>query len=375
MLYLDHAATTMMNPLVLNDLIKSLEIDFANPASTHKLGRDLKVSIDKMREDFVTWLTGKKNGNFYFTSSATESNNTVIFGVELKENDEIIYFESDHKSITLPVEKMALKKIKVISHQLKADGSLNDFCHADPEKIKLVILSLVNNQSGNLYDVNEMAAYYKRHYPKAHIHVDAVQGFAKFQYQFNDDIDSIAITAHKIGGPKGIAGLYLKKGAKVRPLLIGGGQQDDFRASTEAYPLMKAFHLASKLMIENLEENSKHVTYLNTLISDGIKRIIPEAEFPFKNTSPYIICLIVPKISSDILLRHLEVKDVYISSTSACSSKIKGTNPTFKALNIPEKFHKNVLRISLSPSTTDIEALQFIEIFGNVWNEIKYLIK
>jgi cysteine desulfurase len=110
-------------------------------------------------------------------------------------------------------------------------------------------------------------------------------------------------------------------------------------------------------------------------LKTGIKNIIPNSQFPFTNTSPYILCFVVPKISSDILLRHLEQKNVYLSSTSACSSKVKGFNPTLAALGLEEMFHKNVLRLSISKHTSNEEIAEFLSNLETVWSDLKYLIK
>ncbi|RPJ70128.1 MAG: aminotransferase class V-fold PLP-dependent enzyme, partial [Alphaproteobacteria bacterium] len=190
-----------------------------------------------------------------------------------------------------------------------------------------------------------------------------------------ETVDSVSITAHKIGGPKGIAGLFLKNNHKVKPLLLGGGQEGGFRSSTQAYPLIIAFAEASKISLAKYEKSLVRISKIKEVAQDSLSKIIPQSRYPFENSSPYILTFIIPGIPSDVLLRHLETRGFYLSSTSACSSKQKGLNPTFSALNIPEKFHKNVIRLSFSHDTS-IESLNdLLKAFTDVWNDLKFLTK
>lgn len=375
MIYLDNAASTPIYPEVLEDLNQSLRNDFANPSSKHKLGSDLQVKIIEAKFYFLKSLGANIDQEFYFTSSATESNNTVIKGLKLKTGDSIFFSEGDHKSIVGPCEDLGKNGIilKKILH-LK-NGNISIASEAADSTVKLIILSLVNNQSGNMARLSETVGSLKSLYPNAHIHIDAVQAYGKIPFKLTTEIDSVSITSHKIGGPKGIAGLYLKKGHKINPLILGGGQQNNFRSGTESYPLTNAFFWAAKISTANLDSNLLKIQAFHEKTKTYIKELIPTAQFPFEDVSPYILCLIIPKIPSDVLIRHLEVKDIYLSSTSACSSKIKGFNPTLNALNIDPTFHKNVLRISFGAQTTEEELNKFYEIFHAVWSELAHLVK
>ena len=185
----------------------------------------------------------------------------------------------------------------------------------------------------------------------------------------------MSFTAHKIGGPKGIAGLYLKKSHLIKPLLLGGGQQFDLRSGTESYPLIAAFTEAAELSLNKMNENFTRISLLKKSIKDAIKKNIASALFNFEDTSPYILCFIIPGISSDIILRHLEVKDTYIGSTSACSSRMKGINPSLSAFLIHEKLHKNILRISLGTTSNGPGTQKFIDDFLSVWKELSFFVK
>lgn len=369
--YFDHAASTFLYPEVLDQLQSSLKEDFANPSAQHILGHDLGEKISFYREEFLKTLCASRNDSFTFTSSATESNNTVIKGISFNEGDTILYCRADHPSVTAPVENTGAKLKEIL---LNNDGVINseNFLGLLDSSVKLVVLTHVNNQNGVIQDVELLARLVKEK-SGAHVHVDAVQSFGKIPFKLSPAIDSISMTSHKIGGPKGIAGLYLKNGHSVKPLLLGGGQENGFRSSTESFPLIKAFHQAMKIAINELNFSLQKINQLSEVIRLQLLRAIPTIQMPFMSTSPYIVSFILPGISSDIILRHLEMRDVFISSTSACSSKQTGVNPTLSAMHITERFHKNFLRISLGPKTTEEEVKVLLEEFVNVWDNVKHI--
>lgn len=377
--YFDHAASTFLYPEVLDSLSASFKQDFANPSARHVLGQELGEKISLYRQDFLRALGASKIDSFVFTSSATESNNTVIKGLNLKEGEGILYCRADHPSVTAPVEnlsKASLSNVFLREILLNNDGTieLEKFKEALDDKIKLVILSHVNNQSGVIHNIELLAKLVKEK-TSAHVHIDAVQSFGKIKIKVTPDIDSVSITSHKIGGPKGVGGLYLKKDHQVKPLLLGGGQEVGLRSSTEAFPLIKSFHLAMKISTMTQEASSDQISGLSDLIKAHLNKSISTIQMPFKGTSPYIISFILPGVSSDIILRHLEMREVFISSTSACSSKIAGKNPTLAAMNIPESLHKNFLRISLGPTTSKEEVENLLREFVSVWDSLKHMHK
>ncbi|MGZ3806558.1 MAG: cysteine desulfurase family protein [Bacteriovorax sp.] len=374
--YFDHAASSVIYPEVLDLLDRANRESFANPSAQHLLGHALKESIADGRADFLKALGAGINDSFIFTSSATESNNTVIRGLAFEEGDIVLYSKADHPSLVEPIlnlKGVLLKEIPLSDDGLIDEEGFKNLLSVDAHKIKLVALTHVNNQSGAIQAALALALMVKEK-SKAHVHVDAVQSFGKIPVLVGKNIDSLSITSHKIGGPKGIAGLYLKKGHAVRPLLLGGGQEEGLRSSTQAYPLILAFNKAMKISAVNLERTLSKTSAHYELLKGQLLKDIPTIKAPFKTTSPFIFSFILPGISSDIVLRHLEMREVYISSTSACSSRKVGFNPSLYALGIPEKFHKNFLRISLGPKTTTEEVESLLNEFQNVWRDIKHLV-
>lgn len=380
MLYLDYAASTPIRAAALEVLNKSMAEDYANPSSAHKFGKNLGHRIEDYRKKFLGLLDAKPVDRVIFTGSATESNNTVIRGLPLKQGDAVMISPADHPSVTAPVEFLNGQGIHTVEIPMKPGGSIDEpglFERLD-DTVKLVILAHVNNHSGTVTDVTALSKAIKAKHKKIHIHVDSAQGFGKLPLSLQDGvIDSVSFASHKIGGPKGIAALYLRAGVDVPPLLLGGSQELGLRSSTQAAPLIYSFCEAAKEAVENMDEDFKHVEALNKAARDGLKKITDAIDFPFvKTSSPYILAFLLHGISSDIILRHMEQEGIMISTSSACSSKIKGTNPVFTALHVPPQSHKFVIRVSFAHETTMADIETFCSTFAKVYDGLKmYLFK
>lgn len=380
MKYFDYAATTPLFPEVLETLQKSFKSDFANPNALHSLGQNQREQLEEQRQLLKSLLKIKTADKLYFTSCATESNNTVIRGINLKKDDVIFYSKADHPSLVSVVEaRSTLDNIQLVEIKNLNDGTVDleyfsMILKIHQSNLALVCLTSINNQSGALLDISKISQLI-REKTKAHIHVDAVQHVGKIPFFNPNLVDSLSLSAHKVGGPKGVGALYLKEKNNISPLIIGGGQEEGMRSGTESLPLIKAFVTASTLSLKDLNKKLSEVNELKNKCVEEFQKNIPEIIYPFLNSSPYIFSFILPGVSSDIILRHLEMKKIYISSTSACSAKVKGFNPSLYALGIDEKFHKNFLRISFGPQTTlqDIENLALE--FKNVWTDLQKFIK
>lgn len=378
-LYLDYAASTPLRSRALQVLATSMKKDFANPASAHRLGKDLQRRIETCREKFLEFMGANEGDKLIFTGSATEANNTIIRGIGLRTGDAVAFSFADHPSITAPMEILGKRKIQVNELPLQKEGIPDEMALLKllDKTVRLIIFTHVNNQSGAITDISRLSGQIKAISPDTHIHVDAAQGFGKIPISLKDGhIDSLCISAHKIGGPKGIAGLYLRNGVQLSPLLYGGGQEEGLRSSTLAAPLIFSFYEAVVEAVNSLGFSQDHVTTLNQLARESLKEKISSVRFPFvKYSSPYILTFILPGIPSDIILRHLEQQGIMISSKSACSSRIKGTDPVFTALHLSNEEHKFVLRVSFSHETTGVDILRFCDTLASIYNEIKMVTK
>ncbi len=379
MIYLDHAASTSIWDVALDVLMRSSGEDFCNPSSSHKFGRGILKKIETSRKFILDFLNAGSLYDLVFTSSATESNNTVIKGLRLKENDIAWVSEADHPSLLQPVQYLENSGTIINYIPMREDGGidLRELLDLMSGNEKLLVLSFVNNQSGNVNDVVGIASSVKEKNKQVHVHVDGVQGFCKIPLSLSDgSIDSFSVSSHKIGGPKGVAALYLRKGIVLDPLLAGGGQEGGVRSSTRATPLILSFTEAVRYLSDRFERDKEFVSDLNIRARKILEDSIPGIIFPFSgdDISPYILNLIIPGISSDIVVRHLEEKEIYISTTSACSSGDKGENPVFRALGIPAKFHNAVYRVSFSGKTIEDEVQTFCREIISIYGELSELL-
>ncbi len=380
MLYLDFAASAPIRPSVLGILEKSFRVDFANASASHKLGREVAKKVENCREFFLKTVRGDSLYDFIFTSSATESNNTIIKGIKLKEGDKVFLCGGDHPSLVLPGKNLSRSGVFVEKIPLKANSQIDQekFLSILDPRIKLIILSEVNNQSGVFNDCVILAKKIKDLNKEIHIHLDAVQSFGKFDLNLEHGLfDSISVSSHKIGGPKGIAGLFIKKNLQIVSLLEGGNQEFGLRSSTLSAPLILGFETALFECIENREKKFSKVKNHSQILREELKKRIPSIIFPFgdvSTSSPFILVFVIPGISSDILLRHLEAKNIYVSSSSACSSKIKDFNSSYVELGLPLDLNKNVLRVSFDERINDDDIFYFIKTFDEIYGDLRHLI-
>ncbi len=377
MLYLDYAATAPVRLKALEVLKEKFTSDFANPSSAHKLGTKVKKEIEQIRMGFIKSLNAF-NYHFIFTSSATESNNMIIKGLDYAPGDKVLISFGDHPSVLAPAKTLEKQGVEIVSITRYDDGSVDEKKLIDSlnGQVKLIVLTHVNNLSGNYIDIVALAKKIKEKAPTVFIHVDAVQGFGKYPLDLSGgEVDSITVSAHKIGGPKGISGLYILKDKEINPLLDGGGQEFGLRSGTLAGPLMFSFYEAYK---EISLDQTKHLDFVKSLydkVKLALEDNIPGIIFPFLSGGPYILTMVIPGIPSDVLVRHLEMADIFVASSSACSSKVKGFNPTFEALGIEEKYHKNVIRVSFSELVKFSEIDFFIETILEILNDLNFLKK
>jgi cysteine desulfurase len=372
-IYLDNAATTKVIPEIKEFFFESMEEDFANASAAHKLGKTIFKKIEKARQSILKGVNAKKSQTLIFTSSATESNNMIIRGISLKSHEAILFSEADHPSLVEPV--LAQENQKIVLKLKRGVIDINDSLDALTADIKLVILSHVNNQSGIHQDVESIVKAIRVKCKEVHIHLDAVQSFTKIPLDVERlDVDSVAISAHKIGAPIGIAALVLPKKVNINPLLYGGGQENNLRSSTLCSSLILSFAKASELLLLDTVSSYEKVENFNNDIQKAFE-LHPNVAFIFDQTSAYIMTFLIKGVASDIILRYLETYNIYASSSSACSAKIKAKSELFLALGIEETYHKNVLRISFSRSTTKAEIEQFIATLHTILDELKGLMK
>lgn len=353
MIYLDNCATTRPCDEAIKAVCHNMSENFGNPSSLHKAG----IEAEKVLKSAKKTILGKlgHDGEIYFTSGATESNNTVILGTArtYKHNGrKIVTTAMEHPSVSSPIDKLSEQGYNVVR---LAPKDFENFEQAVIDEVDadtyLVSVMWVNNETGYITDTAKIYNAVKRKNPKTIVHVDAVQGFCKLPSKMLK-ADFVSLSAHKIHGPKGIGALFVAKGMRFEPLLYGGGQQKNLRSGTEAVDLIAGFEAAVKAYPDCTEKYAR----LNNLLMEKLSAF-EGITINSCNNSKNILNFSVKGVRSEIMLHFLEESGIYVSSGSACSKgKVSGA---LSALGVSDENADSAIRASFCPYTeeSDIEAL------------------
>ncbi|MEG1747601.1 MAG: cysteine desulfurase family protein [Oscillospiraceae bacterium] len=359
--YLDSAATTAVLPCAAAALTAAL-CDFGNPSSRHALGQKAAATLKANRETLCAAL-GCSPEEFIFTSGGTESDNFAIFAAldhGKRRGKHLITSTIEHAAILEPLKRLEQQGYEVT--YLKPDKS-GHIIPADlqaalrPDTI-FVSLMLVNNELGTIQPVADCARMAHRYSKDIWVHCDGVQGFLKMPFTVKDlDVDLMSVSGHKIGAPKGIGGLYIRKGLRLTPLLPGGGQEQNLRSGTEPTAMIAAFAAAVE---DGFSHRAAHIAHMEQLRDyakaqlsqmEGVK-LLPGGD------APHILPLSLTGYKSEVVVRFLSDRGVYLSSGSACH-RGKASH-VFAALDLPKSQRDGALRISFSPTTTLAEVDAFL---------------
>ena len=214
---------------------------------------------------------------------------------------------------------------------------------------------LVNNETGAVTDIGAIARAMKKAGSQALLHTDAVQAFMKLPFTVKSlGADLVSVSGHKIHAPKGIGALYIKNGVKLKPYLLGGGQENGRRAGTEAMPQIAAFGAACQAAREHLQENYERMAALRQLAIDELRRDIPELVV-IGGGAPHILSISLPGWRSEVLMNYMEAQEIYVSKSSAC--KKGGRSHVLEAIGLAPKVIDGAIRIGLSRFTTQEDIL------------------
>lgn len=361
--YLDNAATTPVENEVIQCIEKTMQEHFANPSSLYLPGYESERIIEKARVK-ISAAMGCEKYEVYFTASGTESNNMAVLGAAHARKSwgkHIVTTGYEHPSVIKPLERLALEdkaELTIIAPNQTGEIEIDQIVQAVRKDTILVCVMHVNNETGAIIDIEELAKQVKEKNPRTAVHVDGVQGFTKVPLVLDHMlIDSYAVSGHKLHAPKGIGALYLRKGYTVGPLMLGGGQEKGMRPGTENIPYIAGFATAVELAERNKEKTEQTIAELNTYLSQEIEKMQGVVLNSPRNRYLGILNFSVMGIRSETMLHFLEEKQVYVSSGSACS---KGERShTLAAMNLPEDRIDSALRISFTGKNTkeDITAL------------------
>ena len=360
--YLDNAATTRPLESVGRAVLNGMTETFGNPSSLYRLGIDAENVINDARKTIAEVL-GCQGEELYFTSCATESSNTVIFGIAEnygRRKKRAVTTTVEHPSVSEAFNKLEKQGFEVvrISPDEKGEITAEMISSAVDGNTFLVSCMLVNNETGYILPVDRAFREIKKKFPDCITHCDAVQGFLKIDFKVkNLFADCISLSGHKVHAPKGVGALYVKKGVRVPPLLVGGGQEKGRRSGTECTPLIAGFGQAVKELSLTVNERFSKAMKLRNYLFEKLSECEGVELNSKENSSPYINSIAVLNIKSETLLHYLESKGIYVSSGSACSKGKKSS--VLKEFGVGEKRLDCTIRVSFSEETTnaDIDAL------------------
>ena len=338
---------------------------FANSSSAHKLGLDNARLLKKAREDILRTLKAP-NHEVIFTSGATEANNLALKGyMERYANrgKHLIISSIEHPSIINTANHLAKLGYSVTILPVREDGKvhLEDLKKEIKEETILVSIMAVNNETGIIQPVDEIAKFLKQ-FPTIAYHCDAVQGVGKVEIPYQD-IDMVTISSHKIGGLKGSGILLKKKNIELSPLLDGGGQEDGYRSGTNDLALAVTTAVALKEAVSNIGSKKAYIASITEPLFNYFNEHKDEVVINSTNENPFTINISLLKKKASVFAEFLSNNNIMVSTHSACSSKLDIGSPTLTAMGKNPTITKNAMRLSFATTNTKEEIDRFIEVF------------
>lgn len=364
MLYFDYTATTPIDEEVLETYIRVEKKFFGNSTSLHKFGQMSNYMYEKASDEIRDVLKIPDH-NIVFTANATEANNLGIYGLVLKqESGKIITTKIEHPSVYEVFKDLEKRGYEIIFLDINQDGiiDLQELEKHLSKDVILVSVMWVNNIIGSVQPIKDIIELVQE-YPKTKLHVDCVQGMGKIIPDFDfSEIDLMSISAHKIYGPKGVGALFFRKQIELERRLYGSEAQLGVKPGTISVGLAAALCKTLKKHLPLTKEHYQYVHKLNQYLRQGLSNFDYIVLNSGENASPYILNLSLKDLNGETLVHFLESHEIYVSTGSACSSKLKKPERTIYCLTNDVKRATSSIRISLSHLTTKEEIDKLLEI-------------
>lgn len=365
-IYLDNAATTRVLPVAIQQMTEVMEHAYGNPSSLHRKGQESEQYVREARRDLADILMVEPE-SIFFTSGATESSNTAILGAAMKghrRGNHILTSRSEHAATRECMKRLSDEGFEIEYIENDATGKilLDDLAQKIRPDTLLVSVLFVNNETGCVNPIREMGKLIHEKAQDCLFHVDAVQGFTKYPlYPGRWQIDLMSVSAHKIGGPKGVGLLYVKRGLPLPSLIVGGGQERGFRSGTENVPGIAGFAAAANAMWQEHETLTANMQHLKEFLAEGLMRL-PDIVINGPDChegAAHILNFWVKGIRAEVLLHSLEDEGIYLSAGSACSSNGHAKSAALEALGLTGAALEESVRVSFGRENTkeDVEAL------------------
>ena len=373
MIYFDNAATTKIYDDALTSYVQVSQKFFGNPSSLHQLGVDAFQVLTKARAQVASLLSVQPE-EIFFTSGGTESNNWAIKGTAFEKSvfgKHIITTKIEHPSVIQTCKQLERFGFEVTYLNVDSKGivSAEQLKESLRKDTILVSVMAVNNEVGAVQPIAEIAQVLEA-YPSIHFHVDAVQAVERVsQLLAIERIDLLSLSAHKFHGPRGVGILYKKSGRKIQALLTGGGQEKGERSTTENLPGIVATTKALRMALEE-----KSVT--GELRQKLWKELATKPEiriFSPEDGASHVLCFAIKGVRGEVVVHAFENHGIYISTTSACSSKKADSSSTLYAMDVPTEWATGAVRVSFSNDNTTEEVEQFVDVLHQLMKQFSFL--
>ncbi len=372
-IYLDNSATTKVCREAADVMMKMLTENYGNPSSLHKKGIEASKALENAREHIADALSCSKD-EIYFTPSGTAANNTAIFGAvnaNKRRGNRIITTSLEHPSVNECMKKLEEQGFEIIRLKPDINGAFSpaELMNAINSKTILISIMAVNNEIGTINPINQIKSALRRVNSQALIHVDAVQGFGKIPLNpAKTGIDLMSVSSHKIHGPKGAGALYIRKGLKIHPYLVGGGQEKGMVSGTEPIPAIIGFGEAVKAL-PNVTAELAHIKELRDYFVREVVKIGGVHINSPADALPYIINLSVPGVPSQTIVNSLSEKGIYVSAGSACKKGHR--SEVLTAIGLDGRLIDSAIRISLSRYTTKSDMDELVSAIDSIAKRIR----
>lgn len=367
--YLDHAATTPVREEVFEAMRPFFGTRFGNPSSTHRWGREARAALDEARERVARCL-GARSDELCFTSGGTEGDNLAILGawraMREKGRRAVVSSPIEHKAVLGALHQAVREGAEERMVEVDCDGcvSLESFDALVDDAVAVCSVMWVNNEVGTVQPIPAMAE--KSRERGVVMHTDAVQAFGKVRIDAStQQFDLLSISGHKIGAPKGIGALFIRRGTPLQPLFHGGTQDRGRRPGTENVASAIGLARAAELVIEESERECKRVEALRDKLESAILERVPDTVVHARNTTraPHVLNISVPGTDSESLLMALDLKGIAASGGSACSSGSISPSHVLVAMGVSPELASAAIRMSLGALTTDESINRVAEVF------------
>lgn len=363
-IYFDNSATTPLCDAAKQAMREAMEC-YGNPSSLHGIGQEAHLLLERARRQVAMTLGIKgtpASGQLTFTSCGSESDNLAILGCAYakprRRGGRVITTDSEHAGVENAMQALERDGFEVVRIATRG-GELDweQYQNALSDRTFLVSIMTVNNETGALYDLSRAFAMAKAKDPTIVTHTDAVQGYLKCRLAPAAlRADLVTVSAHKIGGPKGVGALYASSEALKRrdfvPCLLGGGQESGFRSGTENVIGIAGFGAAAEEGFKSLNQTVAHLTDLRTYAEERLSTLPVRLNIPTRKRAPHILNLTLPDIKSETMLHALSAKDICISHGSACSSRAQKVSSALTAFGLSADDAASSVRISFGVQNT-----------------------